>query len=311
MGTPLSWIREILPDRDRARRRLLPFSSNFLNPDFLTMMGMTSTNRRARREAVFFDLDRTVIAKSSTLAFIRPLHSAGLLKQRTLLKAAVAQVIYRTVGANQPKLDRVRDQLVGLTEGWESYRMQRLVQETVDEIISPVVFAEALELIERHRREGREIVIVSISPEEVVKPLAGYLGIQNVIATRSAVDEEGRYTGSLDFYASGPGKAEAIGSLAREWDLDLDRCYAYSDSHTDLPMLEMVGHPVAVNPDRILKQTALERGWEVVRFDNPVSLRSRIASLPRPNPLVSLTAIATVSVGVIALWTIKARQRAA
>ena len=274
-------------------------------------LSMTSTTPSGHRAAAFFDLDKTVIAKSSTLAFVRPLHTAGLLKHRTLLKAAVAQAVYRTIGADQLQLDRVRDQLISLTKGWKADRIRRLVQETVDEVISPVVYAEALALIEQHRRKGREIVIVSVSPEEVVRPLAGYLGVDNVIATRSAVDAEGRYTGSLAFYASGPGKADAICSMARERDLDLEQCFAYSDSHADLPMLELVGHPVAVNPDRVLKQTAIERGWPRVEFDKPVTLRSRMASLQRPAPIISGTALATAVVGAIALWALKARQKAA
>lgn len=263
------------------------------------------------RAAAFFDLDRTVIAKSSTLAFVRPLHSAGLIKNITLLKAGVAQAIYRIIGADQIRLDRVRDQLVGLTRGWKSDRVRRLVQETLDEIISPMVYAESLALIEHHRREGRGIVIVSVSPEEVVRPLARYLGVDDVIATRSAVDEEGRYTGDLAFYANGPGKAEAIRDLAREWDLDLEHCFAYSDSHDDLPMLEMVGHPVVVNPDRILKQTATDRGWPSIRFENPVTLRSRVATLSKPAPIISGTAAATVIVGAIAFWVFRARRRVA
>ena len=274
-------------------------------------LSMTSTTPSGHRAAAFFDLDKTVIAKSSTLAFVRPLHTAGLLKHRTLLKAAVAQAVYRTIGADQLQLDRVRDQLIRLTKGWKADRIRRLVQETVDEVISPVVYAEALALIEQHRREGREIVIVSVSPEEVVRPLAGYLGVDNVIATRPAVDNEGCYTGSLAFYANGHGKAEAICRLMKERDLDLERCYAYSDSHADLPMLELVGHPVAVNPDRVLKQTATERGWHLVEFDKPVNLRSRMAALPRPTPIISGTAVATAVVGVVALWAIKTRQRAA
>ena len=274
-------------------------------------LSMTSTTPSGHRAAAFFDLDKTVIAKSSTLAFVRPLHTAGLLKHRTLLKAAVAQAVYRTIGADQLQLDRVRDQLISLTKGWKADRIRRLVQETVDEVISPVVYAEALALIEQHRRKGREIVIVSVSPEEVVRPLAGYLGVDNVIATRSAVDAEARYTGSLAFYASGPGKADAICSMARERDLDLEQCFAYSDSHADLPMLELVGHPVAVNPDRVLKQTAIERGWPRVEFDKPVTLRSRMASLQRPAPIISGTALATAVVGAIALWALKARQKAA
>ena len=271
------------------------------------MASITPTGRRA---AAFFDLDKTVIARSSTLAFVRPLHRAGLLQRRTMLKAAAAQAVYRTLGADQHRLDRVRDQLADLTTGLKVNDIRRLVQEAVDEVISPLVYAEALSLIEDHRREGREIVIVSISPEEVVRPLARYLGIDHIIATRSALDQEGRYTGRVAFYASGPAKAEAIRSLVRERDLDLQRCFAYSDSYTDLPMLEEVGHPVAVNPDRELRRVAAERGWPVVEFDSPVTLQDRLATLPRPTaPVLSGTALATAVVGAIALWALKARRR--
>ena len=180
-----------------------------------TMGAVTSTAPYEGKEAAFFDLDKTVIARSSTLAFVRPLRKAGLLKHRTVLKAAVAQAIYRTLGADQVQLDRVRDQLIRLSKGWKADRIRRLVQETVDEVISPLVYAEALALIDEHRRQGREVVIVSISPEEVVRPLAGYLGVDHVIASRSAVDEEGCYAGRLAFYATGEAKAAAIGELAR------------------------------------------------------------------------------------------------
>ena len=274
------------------------------------MNAVTSTTPTERKAAAFFDLDKTVIARSSTLAFIRPLRKAGLLKHRTVLRAAVAQAVYRTMGADQDQLDRVRDQLVGLSKGWKADRIRRLVQETVDEVISPLVYAEALTLMDEHRREGRKVVIVSISPEEVVRPLAGYLGVDHVIASRSAVDEEGRYTGRLAFYATGEAKGEAIRDLARRWDLDLERCFGYSDSSTDLPMLEAVGQPVAVNPDRALREVATERGWPVVEFDSPVTLRSRLQTLPRPGaPLLSGTALATAIIGAVALWALKARQR--
>ena len=274
------------------------------------MHAVTSTAPNNRKAAAFFDLDKTIIARSSTLAFVRPLRRAGVLNHRTVLKAAVAQAIYRTLGADQVQLDRVRDQLIRLSKGWKADRIRRLVQETVDEVISPLVYAEALALIDEHRREGREVVIVSISPEEVVRPLAGYLGVDHVIASRPAVDEEGRYTGRMAFYATGEAKAAAIGELARSWRLDLERCFGYSDSSADLRMLETVGHPVAVNPDRALRDIATERGWPVVEFDSPVTLRTRLRRLPRPGaPLLSGTALATAAVGAVALWALKTRQR--
>ena len=259
----------------------------------------------------FFDLDKTIIAKSSTLAFARPLHREGLLPRRTLLKAAMAQAAYRMAGADQEKLDQLRDHLVSLTRGVKASRIRELVEETIDEVVAPLVYEEALDLMEEHRSAGREVVIVSISPEEVAQPLAAHLGVNHVIATRSAVDEEGRYAGELAFYASGAAKAEAIEQLAREWDIDLQQCYAYSDGITDLPMLEMVGHPVAVNPDKDLKKVAEEREWPVLRFARPVSIRRRLAALPKPVPIVSLAATAIVVAGTVGLWIHRARRRVA
>ena len=263
-----------------------------------------------RTGVAFFDLDKTIIAKSSTLAFARPLHKAGLLRRRTLLRAAIAQAIYRMAGADQEKLDKLRDQLVSLTKGVEASRIRNLVEETIEEVVTPLVYEEALQLMDEHRRAGREVVIMSISPEEVARPLAAHLGVGHVIATRSTVDAEGCYAGELAFYASGSGKADAIRQIAEEWQIDLDRCYAYSDSATDLPMLEAVGHPVAVNPDRALREVAAERGWPVAEFDSPVSLRTRLQTLPRPGaPMVSGTVLATAVAGAVTLWALKSRRR--
>lgn len=262
-----------------------------------------------RRAAAFFDLDKTVIAKSSTLAFSRPFYRAGLLNKRTLLKAGVAQAVYMMVGADHDQLEKVRGQLMHLTRGWDAGQIRQLVRETVDEVVAPLVFAEALAIIDEHRREGRRVVIISASPDEVVKPLARYLGADHVIATRSQVDEQGRYTGEIDFYAYGPGKAQAITDLAAEWNLDLSLCYAYSDSFTDLPMMEAVGHPVAVNPDKELREAAEERGWPIMQFERPVTLRTRLATLPKPVPIISGAALATATAGAITLWVLRMRRR--
>ena len=170
--------------------------------------------RAVRTGVAFFDLDKTIIAKSSTLAFARPLHKAGLLRRRTLLRAAVAQVIYRMAGADQEKLDQLRDRLVSLTKGMEASRIRELVEETIDEVVTPLVYEEALDLMDEHRRAGREVVIMSIAPEEVARPLAAHLGVGHVIATRATVDAEGCYAGELAFYASGTAKADAIRQLA-------------------------------------------------------------------------------------------------
>ncbi len=261
-----------------------------------------------RRAAAFFDLDKTVIAKSSTLAFGRPLYRAGLLSRRALMKAGIAQLVYVMFGADHNQMERVREQLQQLTKGWERAQIRELVRETVDEVVAPLVFAEALALIDEHQRAGRLVVIVSSSPEEVVRPLARYLGVERVMATRSQVDAAGRYTGELEFYAYGPGKGEAIRELAAREGISLADSYAYSDSITDLPMLETVGHPVVVNPDRELLAIAAERDWEVMDFARPVTLRTRLATLPRPIPIISGAALAGGLGAALAVWALRARR---
>ena len=125
---------------------------------------------------------------------------------------------------------------------------------------------EALRLLEQHRHAGRATYIVSASPIELVEPLAKALGMTAGIGTRSAI-VDGVYTGELDGpFCYGPGKVEAIEQIARWEGLDLDQCWAYSDSASDLPMLDAVGHPVAVNPDAKLERVAGQRGWPVVVF---------------------------------------------
>lgn len=251
--------------------------------------------------AAFFDLDKTIIAKSSTLAFGRPLYKAGFLNRRALLKAGIAQIVYVMVGADHDQMEKVRGQLLALTKGWDRVQVQELVRETVDEIVAPLVYAEALALIDEHHRAGRTVVIISSSPEEVVRPLAVYLGVDDVIATRSKSGPDGRYTGELDFYAYGQGKAEAIRDLAERDGVDLTASYAYSDSATDLPMLEAVGHPVVVNPDKELADIAGARDWQVMDFERPVTLRTRLATLPKPVPIISGAAVAG-ALGSAAIW---------
>lgn len=260
-------------------------------------------NLKAVASAAFFDLDKTIIAKSSTLAFTRPMFKAGLLSGSMLAKAGIAQAYYQAFGADHSQMERAKEELSSLTAGWSQEEVVSVVQETVDEVVSPLVFAEALAIMDEHRRAGRRVVVVSASPEEIVRPLCRYLGIDDVIATRSEVDAEGRYTGEIELYAYGPGKADAIRSLAEELDIDLGESYAYSDSITDLPMLELVGHPVAVNPDSGLAAIAEERGWEVRGFESTVTLRDRLGSAAVPG-----AAVATGIAAVLAYWALKGRK---
>jgi HAD superfamily hydrolase (TIGR01490 family) len=251
-------------------------------------------------EAAFFDLDKTVISKSSSLALTRPMYRAGLVSRSALLKGAYAQLVYLLLGADEKKMDKVKDSMLALTRGWDRGQVEEIVREALAGLIDPYIYLEALDLMELHRALGRKVYIVSSSAEEVVRPLAERLGQLNVIATK-AKTEDGKYTGELEFYCYGPNKATAIEEVAEREGIDLAGSYAYSDSATDLPMLEAVGHPVAVNPDRDLRREAEKRGWQIRYFRRPVRLRQRLPQVRPPSP-VAAAAVGTAALAALVGW---------
>jgi HAD superfamily hydrolase (TIGR01490 family) len=200
----------------------------------------------APRSAAFFDLDKTIIAKSSTLAFSKPFYDGGLLSRRAVLRSAYAQFMFASTGADHDQLEKMRNYLTQMIAGWDVEVVRQSVAETLHAIIDPIVFDEAVELIENHHAAGRDVVIVSASGTEVVEPIGEMLGADHVVATR-LVEKDGRYTGEVEHYAYGPNKAKAMKKLAEQHGYDLDASFAYSDSETDAPMLEVVGHPFAVS----------------------------------------------------------------
>lgn len=251
-------------------------------------------------QAAFFDLDKTVIARSSTLAFGKPLMKEGMISKALIIKSLYAQLVYHLVGADEAKMEKMRIALLEMTRGWDRDKIQQLVRETLTDIIDPVIYAEALDVIGEHRAAGRRVYIVSSSAEEIVRPLAEYLGVPHFIATRPTVDDEGKYTGELDFYCYGENKAVAMREHALRYGIDLAESYAYSDSVTDVPMLEVVGHPYAVNPDKDLRELAGERDWPILEFVRPVSMRDRIVgAVPKPSPVAALVG-GTVVAAVLA-----------
>src|SRR5882757_828568 len=227
----------------------------------------------------------------------------GLISKRTIVRGIYGQVVYLLLGADDEKMERMREAMLLLTKGWDQQRVSEIVRETLDEVLTPIIYAEALELIEEHKAAGRKAVIISSSPIETVEPLGEHLGVDDVIATRARLDAEGRYTGQLEFYAYAAHKADAIREMAVTEKLDLASSYAYSDSITDLPMLELVGHPVAVNPDRELARVAREREWEVRYFQRPVRLRDRVPVPPKgPTIAAGSVAIAAGAAAGVYVW---------
>ncbi|MFF5856135.1 HAD family hydrolase [Streptomyces sp. NPDC012751] len=267
-------------------------------------------NHSLPRAAAFFDLDKTVIAKSSTLTFSKSFYQGGLINRRAALRTAYAQFVFLAGGLDHDQMERMREYLSALCRGWNVQQVREIVAETLHDLIDPIIYDEAASLIEEHHTAGRDVVIVSTSGAEVVEPIGALLGADRVVATRMVVGEDGCFTGEVEYYAYGPTKAEAIRELAASEGYDLDRCYAYSDSATDLPMLRTVGHPHAVNPDRALRREALSQGWPVLEFRRPVPLKKRLPALsvpPRP-ALVAAAAIGAAAATAGLVWYASRRR---
>ena len=189
--------------------------------------------------AAFFDLDKTILAKSSSFAFAKPLYRGGLIGWGDVVRSAYAQFVYLASGADHQQMESMREYMSKLVAGWEVNHVRQIVAETLDEIVDPMIYQEAVELIALHKAAGRDVIIISSSGTDVVEPIGERLGADIAIGTQVAI-EDGHYTGEILVYAYGEGKADAMRALAAEHGYDLAESFAYTDSHTDLPMLDPV-----------------------------------------------------------------------
>lgn len=231
-----------------------------------------ATRTPARRPvAAFFDLDKTIIATSSAYAFGKEFMHNGLITPADALQISLAKATYMMMGQTSEQMDSSRDQLTAMVRGWKVDEVEHIVHETLHTVVTPAIYAEARELIDFHKAAGHTVVIISASAETLVRPIAEELGVDVIAATELEVID-GEFTGEILHYRKGPAKAEAVLDIAEELGIALEDSFAYSDSATDIPMLELVGHPVAVNPDRPLKKHALENSWDIRAFKDPVPL---------------------------------------
>ncbi len=228
------------------------------------------------RGAAFFDLDKTLIEGSSAVHFARAAHKAGMLSRRQIMRDVWANIHYRLNGSTDEKTEALKQRILDSIAGQRVLDLARLGPDIMAGIL-PALYPEMLREAYEHQDAGRPAYIVTAASQELADSLARVLVFDGGIGARSEI-RDGVYTGR----PAGPftyreGKAEAIRQLAAERGIDLADSYAYSDSESDLPMLRVVGHPVAVNPDRELERVAREEGWRVIRFDK-LRRRVRIAA---------------------------------
>jgi len=225
--------------------------------------------------AAFFDLDRTLMAGSSAFQFGRAAYKAGLVNRRALARDAWENVLFRLRGSTDAGTDKLRERIGQLLEGVRVRELQRLAHDVLAGVL-PRLYPQMLEIAYEHQDAGRPIFICTAAAQEMAELMAIVLTFDGAVGSVSEV-VDGHYTGR----AGGPftyreGKAEAIRDLAEREGIDLAESWAYSDSESDLPMLRLVGHPVAVNPDAELGRVARMEGWELLRFER-LGRRLRVA----------------------------------
>jgi HAD superfamily hydrolase (TIGR01490 family) len=244
--------------------------------------------------AAFFDLDRTLLRRASALALAGTFRERGLISRRQLAKAAAWQLLFVLRGASHEAVRRAAEDGLVLLRGFTPDEMRELVADAMEPVLKPLVYAEPLRLVEQHHERGEPVYIVSASLQEIVEGIAEELGFDGALGTVCEV-RDGAYTGKALRALHAENKAECVRELADSHGFDLAECTAYSDSHTDLPFLEAVGKPVAVNPDRELRREAAERGWPVLEFSSSAYPHAR-----RHVPHVVLGVGALLGLGVLA-----------
>ncbi len=223
--------------------------------------------RMSGRGAAFFDLDRTLMSGSSGAAFGRAAYRAGLVSRGQVLRWGFEHLRFRLRGASDQDTDALVEQVNALLRGVPERTLKRMLPDLLETIL-PRIYPQMIAEVRAHQDAGRPAFIVSAASNGVVEVLARVLDMEGGIGTRYEVDADGRYTGKLIGGLNyGALKIEPMRRFAADHEIDLEQSFAYSDSASDLPMLELVANPIAVNPDAELSHLARERGWRVMRFE--------------------------------------------
>jgi HAD superfamily hydrolase (TIGR01490 family) len=217
--------------------------------------------------AAFFDVDKTLLPGSSLYLFARGLYRRGFYTLRDIMGFAFGQFVFRLTGAEgQSGMEAARESALAFVEGKHQADLVQLGHDIVVEVIGPRIYPGMRRVIEAHHAAGDRTYLVTAAPRDLAEEIATYLGMDGALGTRAEL-VDGTYTGRmLGPVLHGPAKLEAVVELAAEEGIDLRSSSAYSDSVNDRPLLEGVGHPVAVNPDRVLRGLAAERGWPIHDF---------------------------------------------
>ena len=214
--------------------------------------------------AAFFDLDKTLIPGSSLFLLARGAYERDMFRVRDLLRFAYGQLMFQLFGERKKGMEMSRESTLGFVTGRSQAELWEWGREIAEERIIPRVYSDIVRVVEGHQERGDDTYLVTAAPIELANTIAEELKMSGAVATVSEIDENGYYTGRLvGSVMHGPAKAEAVAKMAADKGYDLAECAAYSDSINDLPLLESVGFPHAVNPEHELRRIALQRAWPI------------------------------------------------
>jgi HAD superfamily hydrolase (TIGR01490 family) len=256
-STPVEHIEE-LPGSDASAVELTP------GPGSTGAEVAEPLIRRDAAAAAFFDLDNTFVQGASLFHLAKGMYRRGFFPTRVIVKGLWIQAYFRMIGREKPgHIDDARAATLGFIEGHTVEEVTEISREVYEESIANRIWPGTRAIAQMHLDVGQQVWLVTAAPIEVAGIIAARLGLTGALGT-TAEHVGGVYTGRLKGdLLHGPAKAEAVRALAREHGFELARCFAYSDSYNDLPMLSLVGHPCVINPDRRLQNHAEELDWQL------------------------------------------------
>jgi HAD superfamily hydrolase (TIGR01490 family) len=251
------------------------------------------------RSAAFFDLDNTLVQGASLFHLARGLTAHDMVSKRQIAGYALRQAQFRLLGERATLLEDVREHALDFIKGHEVAEMEKICAAIYEDYLADKIWPGTRALSDAHLLAGKEVWLVTAAPIELASVISDRLGLTGALGTRpESVD--GRYTGRIAGpLLHGPDKAREVARLARVRGIDLEHSYAYSDSANDLPLLSLVGHPVAVNPDRALRRHARQNDWAIV--DYRVTRRQTIG-IPVAAGAAAVGAVAAAGAAAAVHW---------
>jgi HAD superfamily hydrolase (TIGR01490 family) len=232
------------------------------------------------KRAAFFDVDNTLIRGSALYFLGKGMYQRGFFTKADISRFVLANLRFRFSGKEKPEeMDRLQNAATNFIAGQKSNDIAKLAQEVYDEHVSPALWQGTIDIAQTHLSNDEEVWLVTAASQEMAQVICQKLGFTGALGSRAEV-KDGIYTGHLiGKLLHGKEKAIAIKALADERGFDLAQCYAYSDSHNDLPLLLAVGHPSVINPDAILRIRATRESWPIHDFRRAQTLNRLLGPL--------------------------------